>query len=305
MAQPSQTPRWADQPGAEITEPNEGKKGAGWIAEAPPHNYFNWWMNRVYLWCVYLQNLVGEALTWTARQTFSGGATVVDPPVNPTDAASKSYVDAEATTRAEAVTAEATARAAADTAEAATRAAADTAEATARAAAVAAVDAKFPVQNSNLAADVAKANLGYTPVQQGTGVGQSPANEVKIGWSGSKLKATVDSSDRGNIAMESYVDSLTFPLSLQTMNPTNTGEFLGTITYWKDVCGIVHLEGRVQHIAGSSVSMVQLPLGFRPAADASFAVNVGNVTVMTDGWVSVSSLGILAWVLTPVAFRAA
>lgn len=49
--------------------------------------------------------------------------------------------------------------------------------------------------------------LGYTPVQQGTGVGQT-GNVVKIGWSsGSKLKATVDSTDLGNIAFESFTQN--------------------------------------------------------------------------------------------------
>ena len=38
--------------------------------------------------------------------------------------------------------------------------------------------------------------LGFTPVQQGTGVDQL-SNAVKIGWSGSALKCTVDSSDQG------------------------------------------------------------------------------------------------------------
>ncbi|MCI3943468.1 tail fiber protein [Pseudomonas syringae] len=38
--------------------------------------------------------------------------------------------------------------------------------------------------------------LGYTPVQQGTGIGQQ-ANPVKIGWSSTGLKATVDETDLG------------------------------------------------------------------------------------------------------------
>ena len=46
--------------------------------------------------------------------------------------------------------------------------------------------------------------LGFTPVQQGTGVGQL-ANVVKIGWkSGNKLGLTIDASDMGNIALESW-----------------------------------------------------------------------------------------------------
>ena len=40
--------------------------------------------------------------------------------------------------------------------------------------------------------------LSYIPVQQGTGVGQG-TNTVKIGWSASGLKATVDTSDLGNL----------------------------------------------------------------------------------------------------------
>jgi hypothetical protein len=36
--------------------------------------------------------------------------------------------------------------------------------------------------------------LGFTPVQQGTGVGQL-ANTVKLGWDGGRLRATVDNAD--------------------------------------------------------------------------------------------------------------
>jgi hypothetical protein len=52
-----------------------------------------------------------------------------------------------------------------------------------------------------LAAGVAESNLGFTPVQQGGGTGQL-ANKTYIGWSGSKLKAQVDSSDQGAFVME-------------------------------------------------------------------------------------------------------
>lgn len=61
-------------------------------------------------------------------------------------------------------------------------------------------------QHGGYYADIA-ARLGYTPVQQGTGIGQT-SNTVKIGWSaGSKLKATVDSTDFGAIALESWVST--------------------------------------------------------------------------------------------------
>ncbi|RSU73164.1 hypothetical protein BRX37_16555 [Sphingomonas sp. S-NIH.Pt3_0716] len=49
------------------------------------------------------------------------------------------------------------------------------------------------------------ARLGYTPVQQGTGVGQG-GNIVKIGWNGSgRLKATVDSADQGNFVFDAHI----------------------------------------------------------------------------------------------------
>lgn len=51
------------------------------------------------------------------------------------------------------------------------------------------------------------------PVQQGTGVGQL-TNVVKIGWSGaSKLKATVDTTDLGNIATETWASGAFLPLT--------------------------------------------------------------------------------------------
>jgi hypothetical protein len=43
--------------------------------------------------------------------------------------------------------------------------------------------------------------LGYAPVQQGTGIGQR-SNAIKIGWNGSKLQLTVDTTDQGNIVTE-------------------------------------------------------------------------------------------------------
>ena len=50
------------------------------------------------------------------------------------------------------------------------------------------------------------ARLGYNPVQQGTGAGQLSGNVVKIGWSsGSRLKATVDVTDQGNLVTDPYL----------------------------------------------------------------------------------------------------
>jgi hypothetical protein len=67
--------------------------------------------------------------------------------------------------------------------------------------------------------------LGYTPVQQGTGIGQT-ANAVKIGWSASsKLKVTVDSTDLGNMALESWV------LAQGFLTGITSGQVTGALGY--------------------------------------------------------------------------
>ena len=53
--------------------------------------------------------------------------------------------------------------------------------------------------------DWLKLSLGFAPVQQGGGIGQSD-NKVKIGWSsGTRLKCTVDSTDLGNFVFDKDV----------------------------------------------------------------------------------------------------
>lgn len=73
-------------------------------------------------------------------------------------------------------------------------------------------------------------SLGFTPVQQGTGVGQT-TNVVKIGWSvAAKLKATVDSTDLGNIALEASPTFTGVPLAPTAAVNTNTTQ-LATTAY--------------------------------------------------------------------------
>ena len=47
--------------------------------------------------------------------------------------------------------------------------------------------------------------LGFTPVQQGGGAGQLSGNKVYIGWTGTELKAQVDTVDQGAIAFKSDI----------------------------------------------------------------------------------------------------
>ncbi len=120
MAKPTQLPRWATT-GVVTPEPSEGQKDTGWVvSQRPPRNYFNWWQNLVYQWCVYLDGITNEALTWAAAQvfsakaTFSAGATISVAPIAATDVARKFDVDAEATARGSAIASEAGARSIAD-----------------------------------------------------------------------------------------------------------------------------------------------------------------------------------------------
>lgn len=68
-------------------------------------------------------------------------------------------------------------------------------------------------------------NLGYTPVQQGTGIGQSQ-NTVKIGWSASdRLRLTVDTSDRGLLitSLDAATETSPGSVSIATQGDTNLG----------------------------------------------------------------------------------
>ena len=64
-------------------------------------------------------------------------------------------------------------------------------------------------QDSSYYTNVA-ALLGFTPIQQGTGVGQL-YNVVKIGWSGSRVKVTVDTSDMGPIVTDAWLNGAGLP----------------------------------------------------------------------------------------------
>jgi hypothetical protein len=60
----------------------------------------------------------------------------------------------------------------------------------------------------SLVAGAAIANMGFTPVQQGTGFGQT-GNTIKLGWTAaSKINATIDNYDWGYLANENFVNTL-------------------------------------------------------------------------------------------------
>lgn len=70
--------------------------------------------------------------------------------------------------------------------------------------------------------------LGYTPVQQGTGIGQT-TNTVKLGWSaGSRLKATVDTTDLGNLVFDSQLTT-----QLAGYLPKTSGSLSNDLTVYR------------------------------------------------------------------------
>ncbi|MFN0062837.1 MAG: hypothetical protein ACKVPX_10000 [Myxococcaceae bacterium] len=67
---PTVLPTWATA--GSITEPSAGKKALGWVnAEAPPHDYFNWWQHKVYEWLLWANDF---DVTPTPLTIGSGGA---------------------------------------------------------------------------------------------------------------------------------------------------------------------------------------------------------------------------------------
>lgn len=74
MPKPVVDPLWATAPAVPNVEPLLVEKQAGWpVGYEPPAQWFNWWMNLVYLWCVWLRDFEITAHTWTALQTYSRG----------------------------------------------------------------------------------------------------------------------------------------------------------------------------------------------------------------------------------------
>lgn len=58
--QPTSLPEWASGGSAPIAEPPSASKQNGWSeGYRPPHEWFNWWMNLVYLWVTHFKKAVG------------------------------------------------------------------------------------------------------------------------------------------------------------------------------------------------------------------------------------------------------
>lgn len=137
------------------------------------------------------------------------------------------------------------------------------------------------VTEAKLASGVAAANLGFNPVQQGTGTGQL-GNTVKIGWSGSQLKAQVDATDMGAFVMQSAF----------------TDHSLGGNGYQKLPGGLIMQWGSFSQ-TGSSTS-VSFPISFPNAclnvqqtcANNASVSATGSGSLTTSSFVSIRDAGV-------------
>lgn len=69
--------------------------------------------------------------------------------------------------------------------------------------------------------DTKQSKLGFVPVQQGTGIGQLNST-VKIGWTGSRTKITINETDTGNIVMDSDIGVANSSLVKTALNASGT-----------------------------------------------------------------------------------
>lgn len=111
------------------------------------------------------------------------------------------------------------------------------------------------------------ARLGFSPVQQGTGVGQLP-NLVKIGWSaGNRLKATVDATDQGNFVFDSHIADV-----VRSSHYTSGGNANG---YWrKTPDGIIEQWGICATVAGEGPVVQNFPIPFTELASVNIQITI-------------------------------
>jgi hypothetical protein len=115
--------------------------------------------------------------------------------------------------------------------------------------------------------------LGYTPVQQGGGSGQA-TNKIQIGWASdaSGLKAQVDSTDLGLLALVSHLTDASINASFASITVQNGGnlKFAGTTGYY---------------YMNSTAGAVRIPVGgqfyCQDTTSALAPCNVANATAAT------------------------
>lgn len=70
MAQPGFTTGW--NPSQNVTQPSALKKALGWLVnEKPAGSYFNWLLQTIELWLIWLQGVYGYDSAWTGAHSWT------------------------------------------------------------------------------------------------------------------------------------------------------------------------------------------------------------------------------------------
>ena len=117
-------------------------------------------------------------------------------------------------------------------------------------------------------------------VRSGAGIGQNAGNQVKIGWSGNRLKATVDSTDLGDFVFDGHFASNSF----------------GQNGYQRLPGGLILQWGRLR-VQGDGFYRVWMPISFPNAnLNAQATISIGgavqgnNVASAHVAWLENSSI---------------
>jgi hypothetical protein len=131
--------------------------------------------------------------------------------------------------------------------------------------------------------------LGFTPVQQGGGTGQA-TNKIFIGWaSTSKLKAQVDATDLGNIALESWVTGTATALAATKLSTVRNIAISGVVS------GSANFDGSANINIGTSMAANAISISNVNGLQAqlnTFAVNnaTNNANITWTGTVTAGAI---------------
>lgn len=147
-------------------------------------------------------------------------------------------------------------------------------------------DAPYMRRESDNGVYYLQSRLGFTPVQQGGGVGQQ-GNLIKIGWSGSSLKATVDAADLGNLWYSSNFDPATKANYADVYAKSEVDTRVGSRALADSITYVGLGSGQItqpymRRAADSSICWLQSKLDFPPVQQGT---GVGqNANLVKIGW---------------------
>lgn len=149
------------------------------------------------------------------------------------------------------------------------------------------------IDNSKLAVGAAVANLGFTPPQQGTGIGQLP-NIIKIGWNGGRFKVTVDVTDLGNVVFDSQIAALlpvrfTSPIDIGVWNMGSTTSInvLHGIDYTKYIGAFVSIRPDSNSVR---YDLVRVPYSVSvPSTPSGVGLESGQITECNNTYLVLST----------------